>query len=377
VAHRRAFLIIARYITKEVLLTFFAITGTLLLIAISNRFAVYLGKVVTGELPLSLVFRLVLFYIPELLSFVIPLSFFIALLFAYGRLHVDNEMTVLFACGFSWAFISRITLFLSIFLMLVVGALTFWLVPQMAVYREQASSDGEALAVLQSVVPGRFQAASEGKMVFYLEDISSKGKTLEGVFIAEQPSINSKETDVWTLITAESAHVTQEPKTNDFYLVLNKGYRYQGNPGTADYTMIQFEEYGRAVKQKPETPKNEEIKIKSSFSLLRSLDREDVAEFQWRLSIPLSLPILGLLAIPLANVRPRQGRFAKFLPAIILYIVYYNLFTLAKRWIASGVLPSVVGVWWVHAIFLALALILLAKESGRFTEYKKRQKSIE
>ena len=55
--------------------SFFAISGILLLIALSNRFAVYLAKAATGELPLSLVLRLVWLYTPELLSFVIPLQF--------------------------------------------------------------------------------------------------------------------------------------------------------------------------------------------------------------------------------------------------------------------------------------------------------------
>lgn len=59
----------------------------LLLIALSNRFAAFLAKAATGEFPISFVFHLVWLYIPELLSFLIPLSLFLAILFAYGRLH--------------------------------------------------------------------------------------------------------------------------------------------------------------------------------------------------------------------------------------------------------------------------------------------------
>lgn len=365
-------MIIARYITKEVLYTWVAITGILLLITLSNRFAVYLAKAATGELPISLVFRLVGLYTPELLSLVIPLSFFIAVLFAYGRLHVDSEMIVLWASGFGWKYISQLTFVLSIILMTGVGLLTLWIVPQMTAHRDQVVSEGDALAVIQSTLPGRFQTLSEGRMVFYLEDIDTKDKALKGIFIAEQPNQISAGSQGWVLITAKTAHVRQDAQSKDFYLVLTEGYRYQGMPGAANYTMVKFDEYGRAVKQET-SPQQSGLKQKSSGALWQSKALEDKAEFQWRLSIPLSLPILGLLAVPLSHVHPRQGRFGRFLPAVILYIVYYNLFTIAKRWVASGSLPSSIGVWWVHGLFLALAFILLAKEANWFWSYRQRR----
>lgn len=366
-------MIIVRYITKEVLSTFLAISLILLLIALSNRFAIYLAKAATGELPVGLVVRLVLLYTPELLSFLIPLSFFIAILFTYGRLHADSEMTVLFACGFSWSYISKLTLFLATIIMIINAFLSLWLVPVMTHYREKAASEGEALAVINSLLPGRFQMFDEGHMVFYLEDIDPKDKHLKGIFIAEQPTNNQNETNPWTLITAKEAHTERAEETKNFYLVLNDGYRYQGRPGSTDYTIVKFKEYGRSVQQEaslvPETQK-----LKTTDALFKSNLKDDAAELQWRLAIPLSVPILALLAIPLARVNPRHGRFAKFLPAIILYIFYYNLFTLSKRWVANQVIPEWIGLWWVHIIFLTIALLLLGYESGWFREilYKKK-----
>lgn len=361
-------MIIARYITKEVLLTFLAITGILLLIALSNRFAMYLAKAATGELPVGLVFRLVWLYIPELLNFLIPLSLFLAILFAFGRLYNDNEMTVLAACGVSWKNISQITIKLALIIMVVSTALSIWIVPNLTAFREKAISEGEALAVIHSLLPGRFQMLGEGNLVFYLEDMDSKNNSLKGVFIAEQPLTNSK-TSAWNLITAEEAQVEREAKTKDFYLVLKDGFRYQGAVGTANYNIIQFDEYGRAVQQ--ESAASQDIlRAKKSSTLMSSNALEDTAELQWRISIPLSVPILALLAIPLSRVHPRHGRYAKFLPAILLFIVYYNLFTLSKRWIISEIIPGFLGVWWVHILFLGLALFLLAKESGGLREWQ-------
>lgn len=364
-------MIVSRYLTKEVLWAFFAISGILLLIALSNRFAVYLAKAATGELPLTLVLRLVWLYIPELLNFVIPLSFYLALLFAFGRLYADSEMIVLSASGFGWRYLSRLTLIIAFSVMFAVGLLSFWLVPKIASYRDKAMSQGEALAVIQSVLPGRFQSLDDGRLVFYLEDIASKDKTLKGVFIAEQPKQGEESKKGFALVTAKEAKVNQSSDKKDFYLVLKDGYRYQGTPGSPDYTIVKFNEYGRAVKEEANSSfHNAGFKLKSSKELIKSTALDDIAELQWRLSIPLSVPILALLALPLATVQPRQGRYAKFLPAIILYIVYYNLFTLSKRWIIAGILPSYIGLFWVHFVFLCLALALIAYQSGWFLEQK-------
>lgn len=356
---------------------FLAISGILLLIALSNRFAVYLAKAATGELPLSLVLRLVWLYTPELLSFVIPLSFYLALLFAFGRLYADSEMIVLSASGFGWRYLSRLTLTLSVFVMIAVAFLTFWLVPKIASFREKAMNQGEALAVIQSVLPGRFQSLEDGRLVFYLEDITSKDKTLKGIFIAEQPKTVDNNKKGWALVTAKEAQVNQSSDKKDFYLVLKEGYRYQGTPGSADYTVVKFKEYGRAIKEETNsTASLAGFKLKSSKELLQSNDLDDIAELQWRLSIPLSLPILALLALPLASVQPRQGRYAKFLPAILIYIVYFNLFTLSKRWIVAGILPSSIGLFWVHILFLILAITLIAIKSGWWLDFLSQRQKI-
>jgi lipopolysaccharide export system permease protein len=362
-------LIIARYITKEILWTFFAALTVLLLIALSNRFALYLAKAATGQLPLGFVCKVVALYIPELLSYLIPLSFFIALLFAFGRLYADSEMTVLMACGISWTYICRLTLTLALLIMLFVALLTLWFVPHINKTREQALSEGETIGMLQSLMPGRFQTDGEGNHVFYIEDMT-KDQELKGVFIAESPNMRSSEERGWTLITAEAAFLKKDKKTKDVYLVLKEGYRYQGVPGLADYTVIQFTEYGRAIPYVTGSASVEALPLKESSHLMSSEKMPDIAEFQWRFSLPLSVPVLALLALPLARVRPRQGRFAKFLPAMVIYITYYNLFTICKRWVAAGNLPSYVGVWWVHLMFLLLGILLLAKESGWFMRNK-------
>jgi lipopolysaccharide export system permease protein len=362
--------IIARYITKEIFWAFAVITAILFLIILSNRFAAYLAKAATGELPVGLVFKIVGLYTPELLSYLIPLGLFVGLLFALGRLYADSEMTILSACGISSRYIIQLTLIFSFFVMLLTTLLTLWVVPEITALREKALSEGESLGLMQSMLPQRFQMFSGGKLVFYLEDTSSKEDKLEGIFIAERPMNIANTEDPWTLITAEDARFKRDEKTNQSYIVLKDGHRYQGLPGTADYKVVRFKEYGRTISDETAVTESDTLRLKNTKLLLKSHNAEDIAEFQWRLSLPLSVPILALIAVPLARVRPRHGRFAKFLPAIAIYIIYYNLFTVSRRWVAASILPSFIGVWWVHGLFFLVGLGLIAKDSGWYVRRK-------
>ena len=71
---------------------------------------------------------------------------------------------------------------------------------------------------------------------------------------------------------------------------------------------------------------------------------------QWRLSFPLSLFVLGLLALPLSRTSPREGRYARLGMALFTYLIYFYLQSLARLWVERGLLSEDIGIWGVHAV---------------------------
>ena len=69
--------------------------------------------------------------------------------------------------------------------------------------------------------------------------------------------------------------------------------------------------------------------------------------------------IVTLIAVPLARVNPRQGRFLKLLPAILLYMAYLALLVAARSALDKGRLPAELGLWPVHAVFLVIGVTLV------------------
>lgn len=363
-------MVIARYISKEIFSMFCAIVFILLFIALSNKFVIFLAKAASGKLPVGLVFKVVGLYIPEFFAILAPVAMFIAILFTHSRLHADNEIAILLTSGFNWARLTRNTLVLAGVVAIFVAVINLYVVPIITIEREKLLADGQVAGVVNAITPGRFQTIEDNdQLVFYVENVLNDGR-LENIFIAQQPNPDKVDANKSVVVlTAKTASIKPQEDPNEFYLVLRDGYRYVGNPGTANYTVTSFLEYGRQIKYAAGTiPRNEDAR--PSKELWNSKLPADIAELQWRCAMPIAVILLSLIAIPLAKVQPRQGRYAKFLPAVLTYMIYYNVLTIVKRSIANGAISSMPGIWVVHILFLLFGTLLLLQVSGRLAQLR-------
>jgi lipopolysaccharide export system permease protein len=70
--------------------------------------------------------------------------------------------------------------------------------------------------------------------------------------------------------------------------------------------------------------------------------------------------VLTFIAVPLSQLRPREGRYARVAMGILIYFVYSNFLSGAKVWIARGNVPAWLGLWWVHIVVVLLAVLVIA-----------------
>ena len=107
-------MIVFRYIFKETLKTQLSILLVLLLIFTSQQFIRILSRAADGSVPTSLIGQLMLLNIPYMGLLLLPISLFIAILFAHGRLYADSEMTVLRAIGVGPSYVMKVSLVLAL-----------------------------------------------------------------------------------------------------------------------------------------------------------------------------------------------------------------------------------------------------------------------
>ncbi len=358
-------MIIFRYLSREVLVTLSAVSAVLLVIIMSGRFIKYLAQAAQGVLDPGVLFMIMGLRLPGFLQLILPLGLFLGILLAYGRLYLESEMSVLSATGMSRQRLLAYTLAPAALVALLVGWLSLALAPQGVTRVEQILNSQAALTEFDTLAPGRFQSLKSGGRVTYTEALSADRSELSGVFISElQLSRAGDKQRGISVLVADSGRQEIRPDGSR-YLILENGFRYDGTPGQADYRAIQYDRYG-VLLPKPEVAGelNEREGIPTA-QLLGSDNLRHQAELQWRLSLPLLVFVVTVLAVPLAQVNPRQGRFLKLLPAILLYMGYLALLIAMRGQLEKGRLPPALGLWWVHGLFLAIGLLLLYWENLR------------
>ena len=349
-------MIIFRYLAKEVVLTLISLTAILMLIFLSNQFVQYLNRAASGSIPGVIIFELMMLELPNLMGLLLPLGFYVAILLAYGRLYAESEMTVLRACGFGPNQLLKDSLIMASVLAVFVAVLMIWVSPYIAIERAKLLQSTGVQTLIQTIMPERFR--SFGKQVLYVQSMSRDHTKAKQVFLAKQTVKDNKVR--WDVLWADSAFAEKDPKTLENYLVLQKGKEYQGVPGQADYQIAEFAKYKARLPHPIVAIDNDVRTLKTANLLpLNNPDRAKAAELQWRLSIPLMVFALTLVAVPLSRVNPRTGKFASLLPAIIIYIIYANCMFVARDAVSSGTIPLWIGMWWVHLLAAALGLLLI------------------
>lgn len=358
-------MILFKYFSREVLITMLTVTAIVLVISIGSRFSGYLNEAASGAMSKDILFQVITYRIPKFLELIIPVSFFLSLMLVYGRLHVDSEMIVLESCGLGPRWIIGITLALSLVVMILAALVTLWVKPISESRVEQLFTGQRALTEFDTLAPGRFQSLRSGKRVTYAQDFTAKGK-LFNVFINEYKETNFYgPKDVVTLVSETGE--TQVDENGSRFLVLNSGYRFSGKPGQNNYQVVEFEEYGQLIDKEVADKRAVKQTAKMTGELFISDEIKDIAEFQWRISVIIMIPVIGLMAIPLSRVSPRQGRFTRLVPGMSLCFFYVIALSGARTGLARGNLPSDIGLWWIHGLFIVITLFMFQLDSiGRF-----------
>ncbi|WP_100656686.1 LPS export ABC transporter permease LptF [Alteromonas flava] len=362
-------MLIFRYLLKESLKSQLAIFFVLMAIFITLRFVRVLGDASDGDIPASLVVGFLALYSPVLASLVLPISVFLGIMLAYGRLYVDSEMTVMKACGISEWYVTRVMLVLSVLMMAITAVITLWIAPLSAESEYQLRDKAASEAGIAAIIPGRFQQTGNDKAVIFVHEVDSEdGKPLKRIFLSQHKQVDGGKPQVHVVYAdAGSINVTPSGAQN---LILNEGNQYEGNVEQNNYRIVAFDEYQIQISEQAPTESNRKMVAVPTLDLLQDGSIEAIAELQWRIAIPLSLPFLVLIAVPLSSVDPRQGRFGKMFPAILLYLGYFLLLLASRRVLEDGKIPVQIGLWWVHGVMLIIGITLIARERKTGTKLR-------
>jgi lipopolysaccharide export system permease protein len=196
--------------------------------------------------------------------------------------------------------------------------------------------------------------------VVYAQDTEKDG-TLKRVFVERD-----RGGQLEVALAQRATHAYSED--GDMQLItLYDGERYEGVPGERKFRIVRFAENTIPVRLPELTESATGLEGLPTGALLRSENLEQRAELHFRLAFPVMAIVLALLAVPLSRLRPRQGRYARLGFAVLIFFVYIQLTIAGRTWLARGVTPEWLGLWWVHvtAALLSAAILLIPRWLAR------------
>ena len=352
-------MIVFRYLARQVLQSTAVVALTLLAVAVISRFMQYLGEAASGQKAADALFLIMLYRLPEFLLVILPLALLLGIVLSYGRMYAENEMVSLMGAGIGQTRLTRITLGIAAVAMAIMGVLSLGAAPWGMRQAEAIVQGQEELTELDLIVAGQFRSFSDGGRVTWTERTGNSGaggRELRNVFVAVSGA-GAESGAAPVIVFAESARPMIDEATGARFMRMENVAQYDGAPGSAGFSVGRFDAQSILLPQPAEFEATLEQSTIATLDLIGSADPVHAGELQWRLSLILLAPVLGVLAVPMSRVQPRQGRYIKLVPAAFLYVVYFALLEFCRDAVEDGGSPY--AFWLVHAVFLALALIAI------------------
>ena len=344
-------MIFRRSLVRELTATAIGLFVVLLAILFTQSVIRILARAAGGAVATDGVLALIGFNAMFYLNLLLSVALFLTVLLTLSRWYRDSEMVVWFTSGQSLtACLKPILLFAAPFLVAIV-LLSLFLSPwaeQRKIEFERQLESRDEISILS---PGLFREFKRAGIVVYVESINPVDGRIRNVFLHSVDDAKDATT------VARLGHLVEEPN-GDRFVVLEDGRRYEGQPGAADFRLIEFDKLGRRIEPAEARALPSSNKAIPTAALLVADGRGERAELFWRLSVPILALVLTLLAIPLAYVNPRMGRSFNLIAAAFLYMLYTNCINIVQSMIAQGTLDLWVGLLVPHVAALMVVFLL-------------------
>ncbi|WP_111859065.1 LPS export ABC transporter permease LptF [Acinetobacter sp. CFCC 10889] len=360
-------MIIRRYLVKQVVSTSLVVVALLTLIMMGGRLIKYFGVAAQGRLDATILFSIIGYRLPEFLTLILPLGFFIGLMLVFGRLYVDHEMAVLNGSGVSKIQLARLLIPLTVVYLAVQSVLMIWMSPWGIREYEKLVSTQAVRTGFDLVRPKEF--ISSGPYTIYAGSLSDDRKNLKDIFFYQRAEKAGKP-DV--MILAKEATRVEVADDTANVVDLLQGRRYEIHPGKPEYTQAEFQSYRLRLENDKEAKfESSDVEALPFSKLLKNTDDPVISsELGWRIFVPFSMIVAVMLATALSEVSPRQGRYLKLFPALLIFASLI----VALMAIKTRISKDEVGIWAYPAVllFYAIAAALFSRKQKLAPKIKKQ-----
>ena len=337
--------ILSKSFNLEVFKSTTSILTILFLLVIGSRFVSYFEQASEGLIDPSVILYAVFLRIPDFISLLLPLSFFIGILITVSRLYADREIYAYFSTG-----ISPITLIKFIFPQALIY-MVFTLILSLYIAPVSKEISNELLKVntfeeqIASLAPGEIYGIKGSKSFITVGE--NNETNLKNVIFFNDVGKDS------ILISADKLNISSSQL--DYELLFENGSLTAGVFSNDAKMISSFKKFEFPLV-------NNQTYTRTSFeSIFSSINIDDSLEYQWSISLSITILVLMVIAVYIGKVEPRQGRLSVILPGMLIYILYLSLLLLGRDHIAQNNQTNF-NLIFIHLIFIFFAILLYLKD---------------
>lgn len=323
--------------------------------------------------------KILLYLLPAMLSYGMPIAFLLGVLIALGRLGDDKELTALAATGHGPAALLPTPLALGTLLTLGMLLLTCWIEPLAMKNARLLMTEVIKRNLAGDVKPGVFYE-DLSDLTLFAGEVDKKTGALKNVLVED-----AREPKAPILVLAPAGNLDAEGPGGSLVLHLEGGQLHRAQPLGNDYAIATFDDANVAVAAEQEISRKN--KLRRSMDSLTPPELLDDArkleaagrdatdryiEYHRRFAHPFIMIVMACLGVAVAGSpsgKRKGGRAVAFtwtLGSVVAYFVLGKVFvTLGNRgnvapWLAS----------WAPALILmalALAIFWWRRERGGAT----------
>ncbi|MDG1247990.1 MAG: LptF/LptG family permease [SAR86 cluster bacterium] len=352
--------ILSKSFNLEVFKSTTSILIILFLLVIGSRFVSYFEQASEGLIDPSVILYAVFLRVPDFISLLLPLSFFIGILITVSRLYADREIYAYFSTG-----ISPITLIKFIFPQAFIY-MVFTLILSLYIAPVSKEISNELLKVntfeeqIASLAPGEIYGIKGSKSFITVGE--NNETNLKNVIFFNDVGKDS------ILISADTLNISSSQL--DYELLFENGSLTAGVFSNDAKMISSFKKFEFPLV-------NDQTHTRTSFeNIFSSINIDDSLEYQWSISLSITILVLMVIAVYIGKVEPRQGRLSVILPGMLIYILYLSLLLLGRDHIAQNNQTNL-NLIFIHLIFIFFAILLYLKDKffisitrNKFSPYK-------
>ncbi|KPN72548.1 LPS export ABC transporter permease LptF [Neisseria sp. 83E34] len=347
-------MIYQRNFIKELTFTAIGIFLVLLAILVSTQAINLLGRAADGRVAVDAVAALIGFWTLGMTPLLLVLTAYISTLTVLTRYWRDSEMSVWLACGLSLKQWVRPVMQFAVPFAILIAVMQLAVLPWAELRSREFAEILKQKQELSLVEQGVFRALGKSNgRIYFVERFDTESGIMKNLFLREYDDKGRE-----SIVFAKEG--TFSLKDNKRTLELSNGYRYNGSAGKADWNEVSFQHLSLVISATPKiiNPIDHRRTI-PTMKLFGSDNPQYQAELMWRLSLPISVLLLSMLAVPLSYFNPRTGHTYNILFAIGFFLIYQNGLTFLRNAVEDGKLNFWLGLLSMHLIILGSAIILL------------------